>query len=208
MGPSPPTIQATGTHTSSPGHTPPTTCVSHVTHVQPSHIHVHTSLTYRHTHLLTRSHTTYNMRQPCHTCTTLSHTCAHVTHLQAHIPPHQVTHHVEHASATSHVYNPLTHMCTHDFPCEHALSHTLCNAGTVEWSNCFLLSITTGPSSSEVLTWCPAKQLRLLSNQTSCLGLRRLLRNSCSAHITGGPRGHPDFQVVLGVKNPPANAET
>ena len=163
---------------------------------------------YRHTYLLTRSHTTYNMHQPCHTCTTLSHTCAHVTHLHAHIQPHQVTHHVEHASATSHVYNPLTHMCTHDFPCEHALSHTLCNAGTVEWSNCFLLSITTGPSSSEVLTWCPAKQLRLLSNQTSCLGLRRLLRNSCSAHITGGPRGHPDFQVVLGVKNPPANAET
>ena len=128
--------------------------------------------------------------------------------LQAHIPPHQVTHHLQHASAMSHVYNPLTHMCTHDFPCEHASSHTLCNAGTVEWSNCFLLSITTGPSSSEVLTWGPAKQLRLLSNQTSCLGLRRLLRNSRSAHITGGPRGHPDFQVVLGVKNPPANAET
>ena len=28
---------------------------------------------YRHTYLLTRSHTTYNMHQPCHMCTTLSH---------------------------------------------------------------------------------------------------------------------------------------
>ena len=161
MGPSPPTIQATGTHTSSPGHTPPTTCISHVTrvqpshimcthhspigtqtvspghtppttcishvtYVQPSHIHVHMSLTYRHTYLLTRSHTTYNMHQPCHMCTTLSHACAHVTHLQAHIPPHQVTHHVEHAPAMSHVYTPLTCMCARGLPCDtHRLLHSV-----------------------------------------------------------------------------------
>ena len=39
----------TGTHTVSPGHTPSTTCVSHVTHIQPSHTHVHTSLPCEHT---------------------------------------------------------------------------------------------------------------------------------------------------------------
>lgn len=106
---------------------------------------------YRHTLCLTRSHTIYNMRQPCHMCTTLSHACAHVTHLQAHILTQQVTHHLQHASAMSHTYNPLTRMCTHHLPCEHASSHTLCNIAAVECSNCSRLSITTGPGSSEAL---------------------------------------------------------
>lgn len=72
--------------------------------------------------------------------------------LQAHIPPLQVTAHLQHASALSHVYNPLTYMCTRHLPCEHASSHTLCNIGAVEWSNRSLLGIMTGPGSSEVLT--------------------------------------------------------